>query len=298
MIPQGKGIFLWQLSQCGNGDPIKIAAMAQQAGFTWVCIKVADGTNNYNQGDPPSWGGPDLLGQTIEALRNVNILIYGWQYIYGANRSGSSIAAKEAKAAIENIDRFDLSGFLIDAETPYKRKGSGSWANTYMYTLRSSYPNISLGLCSYRFPKYHPEFPWMDFLLQCDFHAPQVYWIKAHNAGDQLRASVSQLTTLRSLPVAPVGASYYDPTFRWQPTIEELNDFNSTALELQCPGVSWWEWGENGHGAEYIPEFWDAISKHNWTDPPPPPPPLDWAHALTAWARKLGYFGPDPETIN
>lgn len=294
MIPQGKGIFLWQLSKCAGGDPLKIAEMAQAAGFAWVCIKAADGSYAYNQGSPPSWGGPALLEDCLKSLSNVGIQVYGWQYVYGANRTGTPIAKQEANRAIENLNRYNFSGWLIDAESPYKRKGANAWADTYMNILRSGCPDTSLGLCSYRFPSYHPEIPWSIFLDKCDFHAPQVYWIRANNPGEQLRRSVRQLSALKALPVVPVGSAYYDPSYQWQPTISQLNEFNQTAQELNLPGVAWWEWGENGHGAEYIPEFWEAISKHDWGRLLPPP---DWRFALCTWARSLGYNGPDPSPV-
>jgi hypothetical protein len=292
MIPQGKGIFIWKLLLAAGGDPVKMATMAHQAGFAWVAIKAADGLSNYNQGSPPTWGGPDLLGAAVAALKAMGIKVYGWQYVYGANALGVSIAKSEANVAVDNIKRFKFDGWFIDAEHQYKRKGAATWAETYMTTLRSGCPDVSLGLCSYRFPSYHPELPWSVFLRRCDFHAPQVYWINAHNPGQQLKSSVAQLTALKNLPVVPVGAAYYDPTYQWQPTVAEINEFDATAHELKLAGVTWWEWGENGHGMEFIPEFWSAISKHAWGTVLPP---QDWRYEITAWARSLGYAGVDPE---
>jgi hypothetical protein len=206
---------------------------------------------------------------------------------------GVSVAKSEATVAVSNIQRFKLDGWLIDAEQQYKRKGAATWAETYMTTLRSGCPDTALGLCSYRFPSYHPELPWSVFLRRCDFHAPQVYWIGAHNPGQQLKTSVTQLRALKDLPVVPVGAAYYDTGFSWQPTVAEINEFNQVAQEeLKLRGVSWWEWTENGHGTEFIKEFWTAISKHAWG---PVVPPSDWRYAMTAWARSMGYEGPDPE---
>lgn len=293
MIPTGKSIFTWMLRRCAGGDPARLAAMAQQAGLSWVALKMADGIYNFNQGSPPSWVGPNLLPGAVDALRAAGIRIFGWQYIYGANNLRQSIAAAEAAIAIRNIQLYEVDGWLLDPEGEYKRPGASAWADTYMTALRSACPDLSIGLCSYRFPTLHPELPWNNFLRHCNFHAPQVYWIQAHNAGDQLRRSYRELKALRDLPVVPVGAAYYDTGFHWQPTVAELNEFNQVAHELECPGISWWEWGENGNGAEYILEFWRAISAHEWGEPPVPP--QNWTFAITDWARTMGYAGPGPE---
>lgn len=290
MIPTGKGIFIWQISKCGEADPQRIADLATAAGFDWVCLKAADGTYNYNQG-LPTWTGPDLLGRTIERLRLAGIRVAGWQYVYGASYLGVSAARSEAKRAIENINRFEFDAWLIDAERQYKRQGASAWAADYMAALRTACPSVSLGLCSYRFPSVHPEIPWAAFLEKCDFHAPQVYWINAHNPAAQLQKSVAQLKALKPLPVVPVGAAYYDPGYKWQPLVSELDEFDQAAHDLGLPGLSWWEWGENGRGAEYLPDLWTALSAHTWRTSTPA---QDWAAALTTWARSLGYNGPEP----
>lgn len=290
MIPTGKSMMIWQIDRCAGGDPVRLADMAQAAGFSWVAIKAADRYYNFNQGDP-AWGGPNLLPGVVDALRSVGVKVAGWQYIYGANWLKQSIAVREAETAIDNIQRFGFDCWIIDPEREYKRPGAAAWANIYMTALRAACPQVSIGLCSYRYPTVHPELPWAEFLRRSDFHCPQVYWIQAHNPGAQLRRSVSELRALRDLPVVPVGAAYYEPGYKWQPTVADLNEFDQTAHDLQLPGVTWWEWG--GKGAEYHPDWWAAITAHNWGQPIPPP--ADWAHSLTAWARTHGYTGPESE---
>jgi hypothetical protein len=272
--PIGKGIFIWRLDQCAGGDPIKLASMAKAAGFSWVVIKAADGTDDFNQGTT-YWGGPNLLQKAIRALWDAHIQVWGWQYIYGANKLGISLAYREAVKAHENILRFGLDGWILDPEGKYKRKGANVWADTYMTTLRASHPDLPIGLCSYRYPAYHPELPWQSFLRRCDFHAPQVYWLQAHNPGFQLRESYKQLMALKSMPFVPVGAAYYDTSFKWGPTVAEINEFNTVSQELKCPGIFWWEWGEYGQGAEYHPDWWQAISNHDWGTIPAPPLTLE-----------------------
>ena len=292
MIPTGKGMFIWRLLSCASGDPIRLATMAQELKLSWICIKAADGTYDFNQGIGASWTGLALLGPAISALQAVGIRIWLWQYIYGANALKQSIAAAEAKKAVENINRWNPDGWIIDPEKEYKRSGAAAWADQYMTVLRSSCPTIPIGLCSYRFPTLHPEIPWHNFLRRCQFHSPQVYWIGAHNPGDQLGRSVRELKALADLPVIPVGAAYNEPGYKWQPSVSEVNEFDRVAHALKLPGVTWWEWGENGRGAEYLPDLWAAISAHDWGQPVIPP--QSWASAITEWAISMGYRGPGP----
>ena len=294
MNPTGKGMFIWRLLVCAGGKPLKLAAMAQDLGLSWVAIKAVDGTVSFNQGLPgEDWAGPNLLPAAVAALEAVGIRIWLWGYVYGTNRWGQSIVVKEAEKAVENISRFHPDGWIIDAESEFKKAGSGARADQYMTILRATYPRLPIGLCSYRFPVLHPEFCWHNFLRYCDFHLPQVYWVGAHNPGDQLGRSVRELKALADLPVVPVGAAYYEPGLKWQPTVSEVNELDRVAHQLNLPGITWWEWGENGHGTEYLPDLWEAIKGHQWGAPAIPP--QAWDHAITGWARTLGYVGPDPE---
>jgi hypothetical protein len=261
MIPTGKGILIWQLKNCSGGDPVRLAGMAQAAGFSWVAIKAANGTADFNA---------DLFMPAKSVLEAVGIQVWGWQYLYGANiYTGASIAKQEAEAAIRNINRYGLAGWIMDPESEYKRKGAAAWADTYVTMLRSTFPSLPIGLCSYRYPSLHPELPWHNFLRRCDFHAPQVYWIDAHNPVVQLARSWQELRSLRDLPVIPIGSAYAE--HGWQPTVNELDSFDQEAHILGLPGLGWWAWDD--HGLEEHPDYWQAVSAHEWGAPIPPAPP-------------------------
>lgn len=254
--PQGKGILIWQLRACAGDNPPDLASRAKAAGFAWVAVKVQDGVRIYQE---------ERLAEAINALKSSSIDVWGWGYLYGADWRLSSQARAEAKITIQVIQQYQLSGFLIDVENPYKRKGARSWATVYMTTIRTTLPDIALGLCSYRYPSYHPELPWYEFLSRCDFHAPQVYWQDAHNPDTQLRRSVSELNGLRDLPIIPIGAAYSE--HGWTPTDTDLKEFADTAKDLHNPGIAWWSWQH----AENDADRWSTISSIRWepqTEPP------------------------------
>ena len=71
MIPVGKGMFIWRLAVCAGGDPVRLASMAQEAGFSWVAIKSADGVYDMNQGPGGDWRGPNLLPGCLIVLGSI-----------------------------------------------------------------------------------------------------------------------------------------------------------------------------------------------------------------------------------
>lgn len=264
----------------------ELARRAKAVGFSWVAIKLANGVADYNT---------SLAGAAFEAFGMAGVEPWGWHYIYGGNIvTGASIAKSEAAVAIRNIQRYGPAGWIVDPESQYKRKGSSAWANTYMSAVRASFPDLPIGLCSYRYPSYHPEIPWRDFTHFADFHAPQVYWIQAHDPGAQLRKSARELTAIRDLPVVPVGSAFRE--HGWQPTVAELDEFNKAAQDLGMPGLAWWCWDDCG--LESHPEFITAIAAHDWAAPTGPVEvDVDvWAPEFDAYAReKLGYRGNWPK---
>ena len=170
---KGKGMMIWILSRCENGDPEAIARTAQAAGLTHVLIKIANGTRSFNL-DPDT--GADLVAPVVQSLKARGIAAWGWHYVYG------DAPNSEADIAIQRVRELNLDGYLIDAEGEYKDPGKDVAAADFMTRIKAGMPSSTpIGLSSYRWPTYHPEFPWKEFLEKCDVNMPQVYWVKAHN---------------------------------------------------------------------------------------------------------------------
>lgn len=267
--PEGKGCFVWDLTRCAGGSPIALASKAQEAGFSWLAFKVQNGADAFQA---------ELVPAAIAACVSAGIEAWGWGYLYG-RRYMQNIAQAEARRTVERCKALPLAGFIMDAESEYKTDGGADRARTYCTAVRSAMPNLTLGLCSYRFPTLHPQLPWSTFLSVSAFHMPQVYWEQAHNPGFQLNRSVKELSALRKLPIIPVGSAYANGG--WAPTVGDLNEFNATAKLRQLPGVSWWSFQH----AEKRPDWWAAISAHQWDADTIPPQPLTDAQKLERlWA--------------
>ena len=254
MTIEGKGFFTWKIPNCERGDPKLIADHAREAGLTHMVLKIADGTMIYNG----NWGDPkDYTTPVVNELRSHGIKVWGWHYIYGDNPTG------EANVAIARIRQYNLDGYVIDVEKEYKASGKKTAAKRFMAALRSAHPNLTIALSSYRYPSLHPQVPWAEFLDHCDLNMPQVYWMKAHNPGDQLAKCVREFQTKKpALPVVPTGAAFRE--YGWKPTDTEVLEFFNKAKELNLKGVNFWEWSDARSGN--LPGVWDVIQKYNWSE--------------------------------
>jgi len=188
--------------------------------------------------------------------------VIGWHYVYGG------LPATEASLAIQRVKQYGLDCYVIDAEGEYK--GRRSQASTFMAVLRAGLPDVSIGLSSYRFPSLHPELPWVEFRGKCDFDMPQVYWMLAHNAGEQLRRSLAEIGQMTPrLPYIPTGAAFRE--HGWQPTVAEVVEFMNVATqELGLGAYNFWEWQQ---ARSILPDVWDAIAEYGGEPQPPPPSP-------------------------
>lgn len=252
MTLDGKGYFIWKISHCEGGYVARIARMAAEADFTHVLVKIANGAYKYNI-DPKT--GEDMVGPLVDALRAKDIQVWGWHYVYGYDPIG------EAEIAIKRTHEFQLDGYVIDAEAEYKLPGKEKAAETFMARLRHGLRNVPVALSSYRFPSFHPQLPWDEFLEKCDLSMPQVYWVKNHNPAAQLRRTLSEYQSLNYVrPVIPTGSAYKQGG--WEATVEDVNEFMDATRKLNLGAANFWEWV---HTRKFLPEVWDAITEYDWT---------------------------------
>ena len=255
MTLTGKGYYIWQLKYCENANPDRIAAMAKEANLSHVLIKIADGSFPYNV---DLQNGYDYVGPVVKKLQRQNVFVWGWQYVYG------DYPDQEAEIAVSRALDVGVDGFVINAEGQYSDVAKAPAASRYMNILRNNLGSMPLALSSYRYPSYHQNLPWVNFLDRCDYNMPQVYWIKSHhNAGLQLQQSVNEFRNMRPFrPIIPTG-----PTFKqdgWIPYEEEVIEFMNVAKELKLSAVNFWYW--EGCRRD-MPQFWDLVADYQYDEP-------------------------------
>lgn len=255
MTLKGKGYFIWQIPNCEGGDPNAIAALAKQANLSHVLIKVADTQFSYN-----IYNGVDVVPPLVQALRARKIEVWGWHYVKGDD------PLPEADKAIERVQTLNLDGYVIDAEAQYKEPGKFEAARKFMNRLRAGLPDTPVALSSYRYPSYHPQIPWREFLEKCDYNMPQVYWKHANNAGDQLIRSVREFQAMTpNRPIIPTGAAFRE--HGWQPSPAEVHEFLQTAQSLNLTAANLYSWDST---RQHVPEVWNTVRDYPWSAPSAP----------------------------
>lgn len=249
--PKGKGFFIWKIPNSEGGKASAITTQAQNAGYTHILIKIADGTASSNYDTARA---TDLIPPVRNALKAVGIQVWGWHYVYGYDPLG------EARKAIQRLQDLNLDGYVIDAEVQYKEPGKATAAAKFMTEMRAAFPSLPMALSSFRYPSYHPQLPWKQFLEKCDFNMPQVYWEQAHNPVTQLTRSVNEFKALSPFrPIIPTGPAY--KTGGWAPTETDINDFLKTASSLGLSAANFFSWEECRRD---LPAIWNTIARFNW----------------------------------
>ena len=255
MTLTGKGYYIWQLKHCENGDPDRITALAKEANLSHVLIKIADGAFPYNI---DLNNGFDYARPTIQKLQRQNVAVWGWQYVYG------NYPDQEAEIAVSRALDLGVNGFVVNAEKEYSSLAKAPAASRYMNILRNNLGSMPLALSSYRYPTYHRNLPWVNFLDRCDYNMPQIYWVLSHNnADEQLQRSVNEFRNIRPFrPIIPTG-----PTFKqdgWVPQKEDVIKFMEAAKKLNLTAVNFWYW----EGCRrYMPDYWNLVRDYQYDEP-------------------------------
>jgi hypothetical protein len=224
----GKGMWIWQIEHCCDGDLDQIAAKAGRAGLSHVLIKVADGTQRY--------GMPQARELSL-LLKAHGVEPIGWTYSRGA------MASSEADLLSSIVSDVGFDRLVIDAEQEYQ--GHPGYAIALMDALReklgkadsSQADQVQVGLSSYYLPNNHPSFPWGEFAQRVDFWMPQVYWY--NRAPDwAVKQSLAQAKQWFPVSVVPTLAAYPE-------AMKSVDRFQQAVAEVKAQGlkaVNFWSW--------------------------------------------------------
>ena len=303
----GKGIWIWKIFQCDNGNADAIVARALAARFTHVIVKICDGDDAYNiWKDGNQWR--DYTLELIPKLSNAGITVWGWNYIYGdpppRDAGKPNYWVLEAQANVKRINQLrplGLRGFVIDAEREYETiPDRWNKAAAYMKVLRDNLPDLPIALASWKQPTLHGGFPWAQFRARIDLDLPQVYWIQAHNPVAQVNRSFQEFSAMQPpLPYVAAGPTFFE--HNWRPTPQELTDFLTKCVALGLPAANFWAWDHLGlrGGEPYNPAHlnftaeWDAVANFNWPGSQPAPAPQPPADILAQYFAALNTRNPD-----
>jgi hypothetical protein len=245
-FPLGKGMWIWNLKDCENGNIPAIITKCKAYNITYVLVKCADGGNTWPQYTP----------ELIKEFHDAGIKIYAWAYNYGQD------AAREAAVALWALD-MQPDGFVFDAEYEEVANPTQS-AEITLKTIREKHPEAFLAYAPYPIIDYHTRFPYATFGKYCDAAMPQMYW-------GTIGISVAQMYTdmyeqwsryeqswkdsghADSIkPIIPLGQTYDNPQTNFVATPKDVAGFISAGSGYFS--VCFWEWAHTLRD-----DLWGAI---------------------------------------
>lgn len=286
-VIDGKGFFTWRvekiLTRPGMRSAQEAAALAQRAGIEHVIVKIADGEKPFPLRENDSDGVKEqATADLVAALRAAGITVWGWAFAYGRDAE----PAKQAQMLAQRAKHFEMQGLVVNAEDLGERRwsaaGGAARARDYMGALRHELRDVTgtvIGFSSYRFMRYHPNFPFEAFMEDCDVAMPQVYWM-AKGDGDalvNLRNSYEEYKErFPNKLFVPTGAAFGEMVatskerFYWTASPLQIHRFMDQARALGLPAVTFWSWehayydlaNQRYNGTE----LWDAIAAYQYED--------------------------------
>lgn len=249
----GKSIYIWQISACFGGDPVKIADALALAGFQSAILH-----NAYLS----SWRTTARI-ELIKALKTVGIMPIGGAAVYGA------APVLEATMAAEICNQLELPAFVFDAESRFDAAPTQDQAATrLLQTFREKAPSVQAGWCwwpFYRSPRsgreWHPKTVLQAAMPLADFGVPMAYW----NWGDTSDAAVryldetwKQWREVTDKPIYPAGRAYLGDGGTARPGA--IREFEHRARQLGTPGVTWWSL-QHALNQTILPGVWPALAE-------------------------------------
>ena len=254
MSLQGTGIYLWNLREFEGGNAARIVDRVLATQLSYVFIKIANQGNDYGHA-----GRNRTVTRTLQAQ---GVKVWGWHYITGVTTDASgnviNIVGAEVNAAVRQIRRFRLDGYIANAESKFQTPGSAARAESFMKQLRARVDDVPIGLSAFKFPSLFHNYPWKAFLERSEFNLPQTYWVGRHDPEAQVADPLWQFLLPDYVRLAdprvdefparfflPTGSAYSDDTRVWLPEPQDQERFLERSCEIGLPAVSYYNAGKD-----------------------------------------------------
>jgi hypothetical protein len=222
----GIGCYFETIPEEPDNGVLAFSEGARRAGLGHVILKVVQ---EYSQ------NGLDQISFVVKTLKEAGLEVWGSQYICGVD------PALEAQLAIQSVNRLNLDGFVIQAGREFEALEKDSAANAYMRTLRAGLPLLPIALSAFRFPSYHPHFPWQNFLTYCDYNMPRTRLRAGESPSSQIVRCLREFQSLQ--PNRPIIPTVQFNSNKGNKLPEKtVREFLRTSQDHNLKGVNLWSW--------------------------------------------------------
>jgi hypothetical protein len=257
-----KAIFLWTYWDISD-DPKVIADKLIEGGFEAVYVHCNDGPYEASYGQMQANGTyKDRLNCTdalVEELRSRGLVIYGWGAPYGVN------TAAEIAMMVKQTRRYNLAGYIIDAEGTWDAQGDViSDTRKIITEYKAACPGVPVAWCwwpLFHVPNgtgvYHNKAILVEAMKYSDYAMPMAYWNWPLdvNGVKFVEGTVKQWREVTDKPLILAGRAYNDAY--GVASFTAVKSFDARARELGSIGISWWDLQH----AVKLPECWKALQE-------------------------------------
>lgn len=245
-----------------------------------ISIKLANGISSRNLESAETF---------IPIMRALGVDVTAWHYNYGEN------VPAEVAVISHHMNKYNIKKLYIDLEAHSKDDAPGVGLR-YCDGVREKVDGVKISMCSYRYPYYHREIRWTEYLGCVDEYSPQVYWSKSNNPAWQLRECLRQYRDMENKlrmepkPFMPAAPAYTE--WGWTPKPAELDEFHDTCLELMItdpnflPGTIWWNM-KHAMKLGFIPVIGGHVWPGNVIVPEPEPATQTFTITVTGQNVKI-----------
>lgn len=257
-VPQGEGVWDWQISAALGGNPEKRVAEVLAQKFDHYFLKAQDGTRIYTRNDSKD-------NEIVQELRRAGVHVSGWMFGY------NNAPKEEARRALERCADLYGRDYIYNIEKSVEEERGKEVVETFLETFRSEGGrNICLGGSTFSLPSLHPRFPYsalLDPVDGCDYIMPQIYTVPSRfeyldKTLTYLARSLHELAPFGK-PIVPTLRAYKgDGRFDEELITNDAIVFMKEAVALvQAKMIAGWNWWVL-QSAITMPRLWEAMREY------------------------------------
>lgn len=253
----GHGTFIYDPDETIQryGSPQKVAAAMLELDMQHAWIRIHDRSEIYKL---------EKNRSLIQALKSAGIHVAGWGWCHGAD------VDKEAKLALDALDRFDLEHYIADIE---HEVSGANWTNEeinkFFTKLRIGLSNTAkVALSTHGFIIWHKPELMKAAERYVDYFAPQVYWFSfpsnqllnaasvssqdypLNNPVSYMRLCLKVWRDITQKPLIVAGQAYWEEGIERDKAEQKLKFFvNNFSDWTKLQGLNWWHFGGQNQAA-------------------------------------------------